>query len=372
MPVTARKMPCMFAHAARVQRARVSMEKRGIDCLLVGVGADLEYLSGYRGMESERLTMLVIPIDDEPTMLVPKLEAPRVPEGPFRLLPWGETQEPVALAAGRAGRPTVIGIGDATWAVFLLEFLSLMPSSTFIPASVVTAPLRSVKEAAEVDALRAAAAAADRVSVRIPAEVGFTGRTERDVASEVVNMTLEEGHDVASFSIVASGPNAASPHHEPGGRVVERGDSVVIDFGGRRNGYSSDTTRTFTVGPAGEKLQEVHAVVAQAHAAARSHARAGVSAQSVDAAARGVISGAGYGEYFIHRLGHGIGLDGHETPYLVAGNEKVLQPGNAFSIEPGIYLPGDLGVRIEDIAVIGEDGTLDVLNNADRALLEVE
>lgn len=347
------------------------MQTGGIDCLMVGVGADLEYLAGYRGMPSERLTMLVIPIDDEPTLLVPRLEAPRVPGGPFRLEPWGETQEPVALAAVHAGRPTVTAVGDTTWAVFLLELLSLLPSSTFVPASVVTSPLRSIKEAAEVEALRQAAAAADRVSARIPGEVRFAGRTERAIGADVTRMLIEEGHETASFWIVASGPNSSSPHHEPGDRVIEVGDAVVIDFGGRRAGYSSDTTRTFSVGAAGPKLKEVHGVVAQAQGAARSSARSDVSAESVDAVARRTIADAGYGEFFIHRLGHGIGLDGHETPYLVQGNSTHLAPGHAFSLEPGVYLPGEFGVRIEDIAVIADDGSLDVLNNADRGLVEV-
>jgi D-alanyl-D-alanine dipeptidase len=362
----------MFDYASRVQRARVSMEQRGIDCLMVGVGADLEYLAGYRGMASERLTMLVIPIDDEPTLLVPELEAPRVPAGPFRLAAWKETQDPVAIAASRAGRPTVAAFGDTTWSVFLLELLGLMPSCTFVPASTVTAPLRAVKDIDEVRSLRAAAAAVDRVSARIPVELTFTGRREREIAADIVDMTVEEGHESASFWIVASGPNSASPHHEPGDRAVRAGDSVVIDFGGRYDGYGSDTTRTFSVGPPSERLREVHAVVEEAQRAARNHARAGVSAESVDSVARGVIADAGYGDRFIHRLGHGIGLEGHEAPYLVAGNEALLEPGNAFSIEPGIYLPDELGVRIEDIAVIADDGSLDVLNSADRSLIEVQ
>ncbi len=348
------------------------MEDLGVDCLLVGVGADLRYLTGYEGMPSERLTMLVVPRDDEPTLLVPELEAPRVGDGPFRLAAWSETEDPVARVAARAGRPTVTAVGDRTWVVFLLELLALMPSTTFVPSSVVTAPLRAVKEAAEVEALRIAAGGVDRVSARIPHEVRFEGRSERQIARDIADMTVEEGHDVATFWIVASGPNAASPHHDPGDRVVEAGDVVLVDFGGRRDGYCSDTSRTFSVGEPSHELREVHEVVHASQSAGREAARAGVSGSSLDAIARGVIADAGYGEQFVHRLGHGIGLDGHEPPYLVEGNDHLLEPGNAFSIEPGIYLPGRLGVRIEDIAVIAPDGSLDVLNRSNRGLVQVE
>ena len=361
----------MFDYSERVQRARSAMETHGVDCLLVGVGSDLRYLCGYEGAPSERLTMLVVPRDDEPTLLVPQLEAARVGQGPFRLRPWIETEDPVATVATRAGRPTVAAIGDTTWSVFLLQLLALLPATTFVPASVVIAPLRAIKSPAEIEALRIAAGGVDRVAARIPSEIRFEGRTEGQIARDVVDMTLEEGHDAASFWIVASGPNAASPHHEPGNRAVRQGDAVVIDFGGRQNGYCSDTTRTFVVGTPDTQLVEVHGVVAAAQEAARHHARAGVMAASVDGVARDVISDAGYGEYFIHRLGHGIGLDGHERPYLVEGSGVVLAPGHAFSIEPGIYLPGRLGVRIEDIAVIGSDGSLEVLNRSERGLVEV-
>lgn len=348
------------------------MRSHGIDCLLVGVGADLRYLTGYEGTPSERLTMLVLRRDDEATLHAPELEAPRVPDGPFRLQAWKETEDPLVKIARSVGRPTVTAVGDTTWARFLLELFALMPATTFVPASVVMAPLRLIKEPMEIDCLRAAAHGVDRVAARIPDEVQFEGRTEHAIARQIVDMTLSEGHDVASFWIVASGPNGASPHHEPGDRIIERSDAVVIDFGGRQNGYCSDTTRTFAVGVARPEVVEVHGVVAAAQRSAVDHARAGVTAASVDVTARKVIADAGYGEYFIHRVGHGIGLAGHERPYLVEGNSTELRPGHAFSIEPGIYLPGRFGVRIEDIAVIAGDGTLDLLNQSPRDLIEVQ
>ena len=362
----------MFDYDQRIRRARQAMDRLGVDCLLVSVGPDLPYLTGYEAMPSERLTMLVVGRDGEATLVIPELEAPRVAPGLFAIRSWSESEDPTGIVASLAGRPTVAAVGDHMRAVLLLGLLPRLPATTFVPASVVTRVLREVKDPAEVEALRAAAQAVDRVARRIPEELRFGGRSERAVARDIVDMTLAEGHESASFWIVASGPNSASPHHEPGDRIIARGDSVVVDFGGRMDGYCSDTTRTFVVGQPPPELSEVHAVVVAAQAAARAYARVGVTAASVDAAARTVIEDAGYGDYFVHRLGHGIGLEGHEHPYLVAGNDHVLEPGNAFSIEPGIYLPGRLGVRIEDIAVIAPDGGLDVLNSSDRSLLMVD
>jgi Xaa-Pro aminopeptidase len=321
-------------------------------------------------MPLERLTMFVV-TEHDATLVVPGLEAPRVDRGPFEIEPWGETENPIELVTRLAGRPTIAAIGDQTWSVFLVQLLARMPETTFLPASVVMSELRIRKSGDEVDRLRAASEAVDRVLDRIASAVRFSGRSERDVSRDVIDMTLEEGHDTAQFWIVASGPNAASPHHEPGDRIIEPGDLVIVDFGGKLDGYSSDVSRTFSVGPPSERAVEVHAVVAEAQAAGRAAATVGTSCEEVDAACRRVITEAGYGEYFIHRTGHGIGMDGHEAPYLVEGNERPLEAGMAFSIEPGIYLPGELGVRIEDICVASDDGLL-VLNQADRSLIAVD
>ena len=347
------------------------MGERGVDVALLSVGSDLPYLTGYTAMPLERLTMLVVPSDGEATLVVPKLEAPRVEPGRFQIHPWSETEDPIAIVTRLAGRPAVAAIGDQTWSVFLVELLSRMTDTTFVPASEVMSELRIIKSADEIASLRAAAEAVDRVLTRIPEEIALAGSTERQVARRITEMVIEEGHQSAEFWIVASGPNAASPHHEPGERVVDRGDSVILDFGGKLDGYCSDVSRTFSVGPPSPKLREVHAVVLEAQAAGRAAARPGEPCEVVDAAARSVIEDAGYAEYFIHRTGHGIGMDAHEHPYLVAGNDRLLEPGMAFSIEPGIYLPGELGVRIEDICV-ATDGVVDTLNQADRSLVEVE
>jgi Xaa-Pro aminopeptidase len=225
------------------------------------------------------------------------------------------------------------------------------------------------KDAAEIDALRRAAHATDRVVDRLR-RVRFAGRTEAELSRLVAEMTIEEGHQEASFAIVASGPNGASPHHEAGDRVIEIGDSVVIDFGGTVDGYGSDTTRNFAVGEPTADYRRAFAVLQEAQAAAVAAVRPGTSAQDVDRAARRVIQEAGYGDYFIHRTGHGIGLDAHEHPYIVEGNQLALEQGMTFSIEPGIYLPGRFGMRIEDIVAVTKNG-VERLNQSPRELIAV-
>jgi Xaa-Pro aminopeptidase len=329
-------------------------------------------------MPLERLTMLVLPRDGQASLVVPALEAPRVEERPeaFRLVPWGETEDPVSTVARLAGTPRRAAIGDRTWALFVLGLQEALPGTAFVPASQVTGPLREVKDAAEVQALRAAARAVDSVATAMR-ERPFAGRTEADLSREFVSRMLEAGHERANFAIVASGPNAASPHHEPGERVVAEGDSVVCDFGGAwggrdgsPTGYCSDITRTFVVGEPPAQLAELYAVLAEAQERGVQAARVGESCEAVDAAARSVITEAGYGEFFVHRTGHGIGLEEHENPYLVAGNTTPLRPGHAFSVEPGIYLPGRCGARIEDIVVATETGP-ERLNQAPRDLAVV-
>ena len=342
-----------------------------VDHVLLSIGADLPYFSGYEAMTSERMTMLVVPSDDEPTMFVPSLEASRVGDGPFEMLAWTETQEPLALVADRLNSSGRVAVGDHMWSSFLVDLQARAPGNEWLAASVLTRDIRMRKEPAEIENLRRAGAQADAVADRIPSEVRFAGSTEVQIARRVSEMLIEEGHDTAEFAIVASGPNGASPHHGASGRKVDTGDIVVIDFGGRVSGYFSDTSRTFSVGTPEPLATEVHRVVADAQKTARAAARPGVTCEAVDRAARSVIVDAGYGEYFVHRTGHGIGLEVHEHPYLVEGNEQELETGMAFSIEPGIYIPGRLGVRIEDIAVVTTEG-IDALNSSPRALVEVE
>jgi Xaa-Pro aminopeptidase len=343
--------------AERLARARKEMADRGVEALLVGPSADFRYLTGYLPPGLERLTMLVVPAGGDPRLVVPALEAPLATEhlGDLEIdvLAWQDTDDPIALvrdaleAAGAAGGR--LAVGDQLWSAFLLRLQRALPGAEFTVASTVTRPLRMVKDAAEVQALARVAAAIDRVVDGL-ADLRWADRTEREVARELDD-AIRAGHDETLFVIVGSGPNSASPHHVPGDRVIRPGDPVVVDIGGRLDGYGSDTTRTLVVGEPPAGFVELYEVLQRAQRAGCEAAAEGVPAEGVDAACRQVIAAAGHGEHFIHRTGHGIGLEAHEDPYIVAGNTECLVEGMAFSIEPGIYLPGRFGARIEDIVV---------------------
>lgn len=358
-------------YKSRLGRLQEVMTREGVDVLLLSVGPDLPYLIGYEAVASERLTMLIVHSDADPQLVIPELEAPRIEAEYLDVLSWVELDDPIRMVADACKGAQVAGLGDHTWSVFMMRLQDHLDGVKWQPASTYTASLRMIKDEHEVEALRAAAHGVDRVLARVPGAVRFGGRTELDVARDLKRMAEEEGHDDADFAIVASGPNGASPHHDPGRRVIQGGETVVCDFGGRVDGYHSDVTRTFVVGEPTSEMAEVHSVVLEANRAGRAAVRPGAACQQIDRAARQVITGAGYGDYFIHRTGHGIGLEVHEHPYMVEGNEQVLQPGMAFSIEPGIYLPGRFGVRIEDIAVCDPSG-IDELNRAPRELVSVD
>lgn len=367
--------------AARTARARARMADLGVDVLLLSVGADLPYLTGYEAMPLERLTMLVLPRDGEATLVVPRLEAPRVQERPdvFTLATWEENDDPVALVAALAGPARTAAIGDRTWARFLVDLTASLPTTSFRKASEVLGPLRAVKDEAEVAVLRQAALAADRVAAQLQGgDIALVGRREADVSAELGRRLLAEGHGAVNFAIVAAGANAASPHHEPGDRVIRAGEVVLCDFGGSYPGadgvrYCSDVTRCVWTGGAEPpaELRDLYGVLAEAQREAVAAATVGTPCEDVDAVARRVIAEGGYGEHFVHRTGHGIGVEAHEDPYLVGGNCEALVPGHAFSVEPGIYVPGRWGARIEDIVVAAAPGP-DALNRADHALVVVD
>jgi Xaa-Pro aminopeptidase len=370
----AERMPSERASIAdRRTRAAAKLRERGFGALAVSPGADLFYLTGYQMFPSERLTCLVLDREGKATIVCPELEAPRAAAAAPDVArsAWGETDDPYAVVAALVGASGAIAVADQMWASFLLNLQAALPDRTFGPASLITRDLRMRKDGAEIEALRLVSESADRAYVRI-LERPFAGRTEREVGVDLAELLRSEGHDEVGFTIVGSGANGASPHHEPGDRLIGEGDTVVLDFGGAMRGYRSDITRTVHVGrTAGREEQKVHDAVRRSQEAGYAAARKDASGESVDAAARRVIEDAGYGKFFIHRTGHGIGLDGHEDPYLVRGNRERLEPGMAFSIEPGIYLPGRFGVRIEDIAVIDADGSARPLNRADHAFATV-
>jgi Xaa-Pro aminopeptidase len=348
--------------AERLARARKEMADRGVGAVLVGPSADFRYLTGYLPPGLERLTMLVVPAEGTPRLVVPALEAPLATEhlGDLEVdvHAWQETDDPVELvrdalqAAGVArGR---LAVGDQLWSAFLLRLQEALPGTAFTVASAVTRPLRMVKDAAEVRALARVAAAIDGVIEGL-GDLRWAGRSERELAREL-DAAIRASHDETLFVIVGSGPNSASPHHVPGDRVVRPGDPVVVDIGGRLDGYGSDTTRTLVVGEPPDGFVELYEVLQEAQRAGCQAAVEGVTAEAVDAACRQVIAGAGYGEHFIHRTGHGIGLEEHEDPYIVGGNTERLVEGMTFSIEPGIYLQGRYGARIEDIVACAPPG----------------
>jgi Xaa-Pro aminopeptidase len=347
------------------------MADQGIDVTLLSVGHDLPYLTGYHAMPLERLTMLVVPRDGEPTLVIPRLEAPRVEmmPGVFSLLAWNETDDPTALVADLATGARTVAVGDQMWARFLVELLPLLPGAEYRRAVDVVGPLRQVKDAAEIAALEAAGAAVDRIAVELQAgRIPLVGRTEAEVSAELGDRIRAEGHELVNFAIVAAGDNAASPHHHPGSRVIRDAEIVLCDFGGTMAGYCSDTTRCVFTGDVPAEIAEAYEVLRVAQSAAVAAGRVGVPCEDVDRAARAVITEAGYGEYFVHRTGHGIGMEAHEDPYIVEGNATPLVVGNAYSVEPGIYVPGKWGMRLEDIVIATPDGPLPV-NRSDHALV---
>ena len=345
--------------ADRLARARQAARAREVDALLVTPGPDLRYLVGYDAIPLERLTCLVVPADGDPVIVVPGLEKPAAVARPvgelgLEILTWGETDDPYALVASLVPDRGVLALDNHMWAEKVLGLREALPHATQTLAGRVLRELRIRKSPDEVEALRRAGAAIDRVHARVP-EWLRAGRTEREVGRDIADAILAEGHVTVDFVIVGSGPNGASPHHELSDRVIVQGEPVVVDIGGSMpDGYCSDETRTYSVGEPPADFAEYYAVLLAAQEAACALVRPGVSCEAVDAAARSVIEAAGYGDYFVHRTGHGIGLETHEEPYIVTGNTDELEPGMAFSIEPGIYLPGRHGARIEDIVVCGE------------------
>jgi Xaa-Pro aminopeptidase len=365
-------------HADRLAASAAAAAAAGLDALLITPGADLRYLTGYDALPLERLTCLVVPASGQPTLLVPRLEEPAAlasgAAASVTVATHEETDDAFSLTArlindalGRA--PQTVAVADRMWAEQALRFRDVMPGATQSAAGVVTRALRLHKRPDEIDALRRAGQAIDRVHRRM-GEWLRPGRTEAEVGRDIADAILAEGHVKVNFVIVGSGPNGASPHHQLSDRMIEAGDPVVIDIGGSMaDGYCSDCTRSYVAGgDAPAEFRDYYAVLLEAQIASCESVRPGVSAESVDAAARGVIADAGYGELFIHRTGHGIGLEEHEDPYIVKGNDTVLAPGMCFSIEPGIYSTGRHGARIEDIVVVTDDG-VERLDTVDRELV---
>ncbi len=362
-------------YRARMARAVRSAADAGLAGLLVAPGPDLVWLTGYApSADTERLTLLVLAPGRRPVLVVPALEAPDAEKAAgapaLTLRDWTDGQDPYAATAALLDGSGRLGVSDNTWALHLLGLQDALPGTSYAALTEALPLLRAVKDPAELELMAAAGAAADAAFEEIRT-VRFAGRRESDVAADLDALLRRFGHSRVDFTIVASGPNGANPHHEAGDRVIRDGDMIVLDFGGLKDGYGSDTSRTVHVGAPTEEERRVHDLVREAQEAGFRAVRPGAACQDVDRAARAVIDGGGYGPYFIHRTGHGIGVTTHEPPYMIEGEEQPLLPGMCFSVEPGVYLPGRFGVRIEDIVTVTEDGGRR-LNDTTREMVVVE
>ncbi len=362
----------------RLRRAADEAERRGLAALLITPSSDYAYLLGYHPPALERLTCLVLPASGVPSLVLPRLEEPLARHrlgdlaAELQLIPWDETDDPSqvvrGLLKGTTGR---VGVQDQMWARFVLRLrAALDPDRAGRGQSVDLRPCGASRTRSRSSGCARWPRPRTRPWPTSPRET-LSGRTEADVSHRISELLLAAGHDTADFAIVGSGPNSASPHHEPGQRVLQPGDAVVLDIGGTRADYCSDTTRTAFVGEPPADFVALYEVLREAQAAACDAVAPGVTAEAVDRAARDVIEDAGYGEQFFHRTGHGIGMETHEEPYIVSGNGEPLQVGHAFSIEPGIYVDGQWGARIEDIVVCTDTGG-ERLNRSSRELYLVD
>jgi Xaa-Pro aminopeptidase len=366
----------LAVYADRLVRLQAEMDRTGIDLTLVGPSSDFRYLTGFDAHLSERMTLLIVPRSGPVSVVVPMLEAPLILSRRelFDISAWTETEAPWERAASLmeladGGSGTTIAVGDQLWSIFLLRLQATIPRANWIPATPTMRPLRMHKDERECELLREVSRRTDQAWEEFIANDRIAGLTERQAMALLRDRTAARGLTIHG-GICASGPNSASPHHHTGDRVIAPGDSVIFDWGGTLEGYHSDVTRTVHVGPPSDEYRTVYDTVRRANQAAYEAVRPGVACQDIDRAARDVITEAGYGDAFIHRVGHGLGLDIHEEPYMVSGNELPLAPGMVFSDEPGIYLDGRFGVRIEDTVICLEDGG-DRINDATRDLIEM-
>ncbi len=359
----------MNLYEKRLSRVRTAMHENGLDTLILTPGAAMRYLTGFSEPGS-RFLALVVP-DDQPWLLVtPALNAGQARQNPAGIADirvWDDAQGWETLLATLSKDLMldigIVGLDDDMPARFSLRIGELMPTALLKLAGAALAPLRAIKDALELAALQRAADATDAL-IPVAYEACRVGVSEMEVSLAIGQSIARGGHQDSFAPIIGAGPNGASPHHNTGKTKVKRGDVVILDFGAMADGYHGDITRTVAVGEASDEARRVYDVVYRAHIAGVEAVRPGATAHDVDATARQVIADAGYGEFFIHRTGHGIGLDDHEAPYILSGNYTKLLPGHCFSVEPGIYLPGKFGVRLENILTVQDDGTARVFNEA--------
>ncbi|MDQ7849984.1 MAG: Xaa-Pro peptidase family protein [Armatimonadota bacterium] len=364
----------MSEYAERIRRATAQLRQAGADLLVVGPSSDLIYLTGLVGNPSERFKVLLVSAAGETALVLPAFEVSLVDHLPVRpaLYPWEETEDPLPAfrrAARALGGGRRVAVGPQLWSTFLLRLQGALPDAAFMDGGPLLAPLRIRKSPEELELMRTAARIADQAYLAL-LQQPLAGRTEREVLALIHDGLRRAGMERLGGGIVGAGPNGASPHYKTADHKVVPGDALVIDFGGQYRNYWADITRTPHVGPPGDDFRFVYRIVQEAQQAALEAVRPGVSCEAIDRVARDHIARHGFGEFFVHRTGHGIGLDGHEEPYLVQGNSTPLEEGMTFSLEPGIYLPGQFGVRIEDIVAVTADGA-ERLNTCSRDLTVV-
>ena len=363
----------------RLEQLTASLRTSKLDAVILNPGPTLKYLTGLNFHLMERPVVLMVAPGQDPAIILPELELPKVDLFPYKVQTFAYGENPsewdsvfrkAAQALGLDGKR----IGVEPRQLRLLEFRHVKagaPEADFPDAGDVLAGLRLKKDGQEVEAMRRAVRIAqDALEAAIP--LIKIGMTERELSSELVAQLLRHGSEpeLPFAPIVSSGPNSANPHASPTDRKLQSGDLLVVDWGAAYDGYISDLTRTFAVGEVADEFRRIHRIVQEANAAGRAAAKPGVPCAEVDRAAREVIEKSGYGQYFTHRVGHGIGMEGHEEPYMRSDNMQPLEPGMAFTVEPGIYLVHRNGVRIEDNVVITETGA-DVLSDMPRELRTV-
>lgn len=352
----------------RIQKLQTAMQAQGVALTLLAGTDQMRYLSGWREGGHERFVGLFVPAQGEPAFVVPAMNAPQAQKTPLGLSHvrgwedqngWHPDAQALFTGYGIQAGDTIL-VDDELLSVHLLGLQSLFPSLQFAPAGDLMASLRQSKTTAEIAHMDEAARLIDLVFEETLGQLR-EGMTELELAECVLNFTRAHGSAPSFTPLICFGANCALPHHHTGNTRLQKGDTVIIDIGCLSEHYASDITRTVCFGtPRDPEVQKVYQIVYEAHWAARNHARPGVSCESVDSAAREVITKAGYGEAFLHRTGHGIGISTHEPPYIVAGNSLPLQEGMCFSVEPGIYLSGRFGVRIENIVTVTSDGVRSV------------
>jgi Xaa-Pro aminopeptidase len=357
----------------RIEKVRELMGDLGFRLIVLFPSSNMRYLSGFYDDPGERMLFFIVPVNRQPLFIAPELYAAHIhQQTPFKdIRVWRDSEDPSDLLARTLKELGLedadVLIDDQMWATFVITLREAMKGGEFSRASRVMKSLRMKKSAQEIECLAKAGSIADSAFERV-VKMPITGMTELRLAKALEDAMLEEGAEKMAFELlVASGPNSSLPHHRAGSRMIEPKDVVVLDYGCRVGGYCSDMTRTIVCKEASRKVREIYEIVKNAQQKAVQMVKPGISARDVDRAARGEINEAGYGEYFIHRTGHGIGLDVHEEPYIAEGYEALLEEGMAFSVEPGIYIPGEFGIRVEDIVVATSSGAKR-MNNASREL----